>query len=62
MSFYLLSHPLIFFFFRLASNAFPDPPDWILGRSVAIKKKKPEKKSQEVLEKEALISQDDVKS
>ena len=28
-----------FFFFRLASNAFPDPPDWILGRSVAIKKK-----------------------
>ena len=45
------------FFFRLASNAFPD-----IGSAGRIeKKKKLEKKSQEVSEQEALVPQDDVK-
>ena len=44
-------------FFRLASNAFPD-----IGSAGRIeKKKKLEKKSQEVSEQEALVPQDDVK-
>ena len=34
----------------------------ILGRSVGLKKKKAKKKSQEVSEKEAPVTQDDVKS
>ena len=45
------------FFFHLASNAFPD----IGSVSWIEKKKKLKKKSQEVLEQEALVSQDDVK-
>ena len=34
----------------------------ILGRSVGLKKQKAKKKSQEVSEKEAPVTQDDVKS
>ena len=44
------------FFFRLASNAFPD-----IGSAGRIEKKKTKKKSQEVSEQEALVPQDDVK-
>ena len=51
--------PLFFlFYFRLASNAFPDI--WSVGRRSDWKKKKTKKKSQEVSEQEALIPQDDV--
>ena len=45
------------FFFVQRRMSFP-----ILGRSVGLKKKKAKKKSQEVSEKEAPVTQDDVKS
>ena len=51
----VLGHPP--FFFRLASNAFPD-----VGSVGWIEKKNLRKKSQEVSEQEALLPQDDVKS